>query len=280
MSVQTFIPEVWSARLLENLDKNLVYANLLNRDYEGDISQYGDTVHINSIGDIAVRAYSKGNDITVDDVNMSEQTLIIDQGDYFAFKVNDVDKVQARADYMNTAMGRAAYSLSDKTDQYLAGLLKAGTVTAGLGTDGTPLSIKSDNAYETLVKIKTALDKKNVPTAGRWVVMPPEFEGAMLGDIRFVATGSSQAEGRLTNGMVARAAGFDIYISNNVPNTAGAKFKIIASVNMAATYADQILKTEATRMEKGFDDLVKGLHVYGAKVTRPEIVAVATVDFA
>lgn len=47
MSITTFIPEVWSARLLDNLNKNLVFANLVNRDYEGEIKQYGDKVHIN-----------------------------------------------------------------------------------------------------------------------------------------------------------------------------------------------------------------------------------------
>lgn len=280
MSVETFIPKVWSARILDSLDKSLVYANLLNRDYEGEISQFGDTVHINSIGDIAVRTYNKNAEITVDDVTMTDQSLIIDQGDYFAFKVNDVDAVQARTEYMSAAMARAAYSLKDKTDTFVAGLLKTGTITAGLGTDSTPLSITKDNAYETLVKIKTSLDKKNVPADGRWIVMPPEFEGAMLNDIRFVATGTTESEGRLKNGKVARAAGFDIYLSNNVPNTTGTKYKVIASTSASATYAEQIIKTEAVRIEKGFDDLVKGLHVYGAKITRPEIIAVATVDFA
>lgn len=79
--------------------------------------------------------------------------------------------------------------------------------------------------------------------------------------------------------MVARAAGFNVYISNNVPNTTQTKYKVIASTNACGTYAEQILKTEAYRREKGFDDGVKGLHVYGAKILRPEAVAVATVNF-
>ena len=283
MSIATFIPEVWAARLLEAYRKNLVYANLLNRNYEGDISEYGDTVHINSLTDVTVKTYSKGTDIDdPEELTTSDQTLLIDQGDYFNMKINDVDKVQARSDLMDAAMTSASYGLSDKADKYLAGLLKAGTaasaMTSIVGNDSTPVVVTKDNAYEIMVNMKTALDKANVPSQGRWIVMPPEYEGFMLLDPRF-AYNTSESNTRLVNGMVARAAGFDIYISNNVPNTTQTKYKVIASTNACGTYAEQILKTEAYRREKGFDDGVKGLHVYGAKILRPEIVAVATVNF-
>lgn len=279
MSVATFIPEVWSARLLANLRNELVYANLLNRDYEGEISAYGDTVHINSIGKVTSKKYTRNADIDdPEELATSDTTLLIDQGDYFHMAIDDVDKAQARADLMDEAMVEASYSLAVDTENYIAGLLKEGTVKKDLGDDSTPLQITETNAYDTLVKMKVGLDKANVPKTGRWVVVPPEFEGYMLLDPRF-AYNTGKSEGRLENGAVARAAGFDIYISNNVPNTSETKYKIIASYKQAATYAEQILETEAYRPEKRFSDAVKGLHVYGAKVTRPGAVAVATVNF-
>lgn len=58
MAFSNFIPEIWSARLLEHMDKVHVYANLMNRDYEGDIKAYGDTVHINLLGDITISNYT------------------------------------------------------------------------------------------------------------------------------------------------------------------------------------------------------------------------------
>lgn len=280
MSVKSFIPQVWSARLLEHLDKNLVVANLFNRYWEGEIAQYGDTVHINQIGDIAVKSYKANVDIAdPDELDTHDQLLIIDQGDYFNFYLNDVDRAQIRTDLMDRAMQRAAYSLSDKLDQYLAGLLAGGELTDGLGTDDAPLYVTAENAYDLLVQMKVKLDKANVPTQGRYALMPPEYEGYMLLDDRFASAYGTNAENRLVNGLVARAAGFDIYISNNVKNTDGEKNKVIASTVDQATYANQIINTEAYRREKGFDDGVKGLHVYGAKVVRPEAVAVATVNF-
>lgn len=280
MSVATFIPEVWSARLLANLRNELVYANLLNRDYEGEISAYGDTVHINSIGKVTSKEYTRNTDIDdPEELATSDTTLVIDQGNYFNMAIDDVDKAQARADLMDEAMVEASYSLATDAETYIAGLLKAGEIKEGMGDDSTSYKVDAgEKAYELLIKMKVGLDKANVPKTGRWVVVPPEFEGYMLLDPRF-AYNTGKSEGRLENGAVARAAGFDIYISNNVPNTVNAKYKIIGSYKQAATYAEQILKTEAYRPEKRFSDAVKGLHVFGAKVTRPKAIAVATVDF-
>ena len=281
MAVTSFIPEVWNARLLNALRADLVYTNLFNRNYEGDIRQAGDTVHINTITDISIKEYTRNTDIAdPDQLTTTDQTLVVDQARYFNFFLDDVDKAQAKPGLIDAAMASASHGLADAVDKYLADLLSkaTGVITAGLGSTATPLQITAANAYELLVNMKTALDKANVAKMGRKVVLPPEFEGYMLMDNRFAANGGKGAD-RLENGAVARAAGFDIYISNNVPNTSGAKYKVIACTDESNTYAEQLTETEAYRREKGFDDGVKGLLVFGAKVVRPAAVAVATVYF-
>ena len=281
MAVTTFIPEIWNARLLNALRADLVYTNLFNRNYEGEIRQAGDTVHINTITDISIKDYTRNTDIdNPEQLTTADQTLVVDQAKYYNFYLNDVDKAQALPGLIDAAMASASHGLAEAVDKYLAGLLAAasGTITTGLGSTSTPLTVTAQSAYELLVDMKTAMDKANVPKMGRKVVLPPEFEGFMLKDARFAANGG-KGENRLENGAVARAAGFDIYISNNVPNTSGAKYKVIASTQESNTYAEQLVKTEAYRREKGFDDGVKGLLVYGAKIIRPAAVAVATVNF-
>lgn len=281
MAVTTFIPEIWNARLLYALRNDLVYTNLFNRNYEGEIRQKGDTVHINTITDITIKDYTRNTDIdNPEQLTTADQTLVVDQAKYYNFYLNDVDKAQANPGLIDAAMASASHGLAEAVDKYLADLLAkaSGTITTGLGSTSTPLQVTAATAYELLVDMKTAMDKANVPKLGRKVVLPPDFEGYMLKDARFASNGG-KGEGRLENGAVARAAGFDIYISNNVPNTSGAKYKIIASTQESNTYAEQLIKTEAYRREKGFDDGVKGLHVYGAKVIRPGAVAVATVNF-
>ena len=281
MAITSFIPKVWSARLLENLNNELVYAKLLNRNYEGEISQYGDTVHINSIGDINIKKYTKNTDIDgAEELSTTEQLLVIDQSNYFNFGIDDIDKAQGRTNLMDEYTTVASYGLAEKADEYVASLLSAGKLTPkSIGSTSTPLVVDTpDKAYKMLVDMKVALDKSNLPKEGRWVVVPPEMEGLMLLDPRF-AYNTGKSEGRLENGAVARAVGFDIHVANTVPNTSGSKFKIIASSNMCATYAEQILETKAYSPEKRFGDALKGLHVFGAKVTRPNNIAVATVNF-
>ena len=278
MALTSFIPTVWAARLLAHLEKSHVYAGLLNRDYEGEITGYGDTVKINSIGAVTVGDYAKNTDMAApQELTAADQSLIIDQAKYFNFQVDDIDAAQVRADVMDSAMERAAYALADAADSFLAGLLAKGAGIK-LGTASAPVVLTAGNAYAQLVELKTQLDKANAPAQGRWVVVPPEFEGLMLQDARFVGTGGSAAESALAGGSIGQAAGFTIYKSNNVPVTGG-NCSILAGYSGAATYAEQVVKTEAFRMEKRFADAVKGLHVYGAKVTRGDALAVLTATF-
>ena len=283
MSVSNFIPTLWSARLLNHLDKAHVYAGLVNRDYEGEIKNFGDTVKINQIGNVTIKTYTPGNDIAApDDLSGDQITLKIDQAKYFNFAIDDVDHAQVNPKLMDEAMQRAAYGMNDVTDAYLAGLMAVGAHNNGanLGDNTTPLVPTASTAYDMLVDLATDLTEKNVPTVGRWVVIPAWYHGLLLKDQRFVGSGTDFNKALLEGGEVGMAAGFKVFLSNNVPNTSGAKYKIIGGTNAGATFAEQITKTEAFRPEKRFSDAVKGLHVYGAKVTQKDALSVITANKA
>ncbi len=275
MAVTTFIPEMWSARLLYALEKAHVATNLVNRDYEGLIQNQGDTVHINSIGAITVSSYTKNTDISDPTaLTTTDQTLEIDQAKYFNFQVDDVDKVQTAGELVDTAMGRAAYALADTSDAYLLGVIAAGAAAGNtVGAASGPIALTKDNVYENIVKLRTKLDKANVPNTGRSICVPPDVYALLLMDDRFAKSPADAGQTALVNGLVGRVAGFDVYMSNNVHTGTGTDtgktpyFEVTAQVRTATTYAEQIIKTEAYRLEKRFADGVKGLHVYGAKVT-------------
>ena len=284
MAVTGFIPKLWSARLLNALDKSHVFANVVNRDYEGEIKKMGDTVHINTIGAVTIGTYTQNTDFTSgpETLATTDQTLTIDQAKYFNFQVDDIDAAQAAGDIMDKAMTRAAYGLADASDKYIAGIL-AGAADASNLVSSTAVALTSSNVYENVVKMRTILDKANVPTAGRWLVIPPEMYALILLDDRFVKTGGEMAEGILRTGLVAQDAGFDIYLSNNcvsVNSNSTDTYTIVGGVDSAATYAEQIVSTEAYRPEKRFADAVKGLHVYGAKVVDKAQLACLKATFA
>jgi hypothetical protein len=181
MAVTTFIPEVWASALLRQLEKELVYAQpgVISRDYEGTISQAGDTVHIGTIGAITVKAYTRNTDIADPDVlATTDQSLVIDQEQYFNFALDDVDRRQAAGDLMGPAQAEAAYALADVADQFVAGLYTDVDASMELGDDVTPTSVTTaDLAYDTLVDIAVMLDEANVPKAGRFCIIPPWWAG-------------------------------------------------------------------------------------------------------
>ena len=282
MSVTNFIPTIWSARLLAHLDKKHIYAALVNRDYEGEIKNFGDTVKINQIGDVTIKDYTKGTDIDApEDLSGDSQTLTIDQAKYFNFAIDDVDKAQVNPKLMDKAMQRAAYGMNDVTDKFLANLLYVGAHNKGtLGTDTAPIVPTKNDAYDYLVDLATDLTEKDVPTEGRWVVIPAWYHGLLLKDQRFVGNGTDYNKAIVEGGEVGMAAGFRVFLSNNVPNTEGVKYKIVGGTNAAGSYAEQILETKAYSPEKRFADAVKGLHVYGAKLVQPKAVSVLTANKA
>lgn len=267
MAVTTFIPKVWSARLQENLHKALVFGRLCNRNWEGEIAQYGDTVHINNLADITVKTYTPGTDIdNPEQLSGSDTTLVINHGAYYNFYLNDVDAAQAKADLMDAAMRNAAIKLAEDTESYILSVIKAG---AGIKKTVT---IPQGGMYELIVNMKSELDSKNVPRSSRKLVLPSTLESALLLDSRFVTAGGALAEQVLTEGAVARAAGFDIFVSNDLDG------QIVAMTEDGVTFAQQISKMEAYRREKGFDDGVKGLSLCGAKVVIPNCVCLYTIS--
>ncbi len=286
MSLENFIPTVWSARLLDNLRKALVYGQpgVVNRDYEGDISQAGDTVRINAIGAVTISDYSKNTDLGTPEALQDAGTLlVINQAKSFNFQIDDVDRAQQKPKVMDAAMREAAYALGDAADQYIAGLWTQVDAANLQGEVGAGVTIGygagETNPYIALLQMATDLDEANVPRAGRWAIVPPWFHGYLLMDDRFVGNGAPAADTRLLNGQVGRAAGFDIMISNNVPYAAGpVEYKILAGTSAAMAYVEQINKVEAYRPEKRFADAVKGLHLYGAKVVRPSGLALLIAD--
>jgi len=277
--INNFIPKVWSAKILVALMKFHIFGSsaVANREYEGEIQDKGSSVKINAVGDITITDYTRNADIAdVETLNDASQELVITEGKVANFAVDDVDKVQANANVMAEAMNRAGYQLRDKVDIFIASNHIYVPTANLVGDDVTPLVPTKDSAYEYLVDLNIKLDEANVPSEGRFAIVPPWFEGLLLKDSRFVAAGTSRTDEVLRNGMIGRAAGMDIYKSNNTPNTAGTKYKVIAGHPMAYTFAEQIVKTEAYRPEKRFSDAVKFLHVYGGRLIRPSAWAVGT----
>lgn len=273
MAITNFIPEYWSSALLTSLKKSLVYGDVVNRNYEGEIAAAGDTVRITSVSRPTISTYvPNSTTITYEQLADAQRTLVVDQAKMFNFTVDDVDRRQSLPGIVEEATREAAYALGDTIDQFIAGLYTGAINTIST----TAVTAVAANAYPLLVDLKVKLDEKNVPGDGRWVIVPPWYHGLLLKDNRFIDASASGSTEALTNGRVGRAAGFDVRVSNNAPLITGDDYAVIAGHNSAITYAEQINKVEALRLETKFADGIRGLAVYGAKLIRPDSIAVLT----
>jgi hypothetical protein len=280
MSLNEFTPEVWSGAVLLSYEKALVFAALADREYEGEITGFGDRVHINSISDPTISNYVKDNDINSPEaLNAADQVLVIDQAKYFNFQVDSIDQVQNKPKALVAGTRRAGYKLADTVDQFMAALYTQASASNAIGSEGSPVTPTANTAgtamYEYLVTAGKNLNISNAPTEGRWAVLTPAAYALLQLDNRFVANGTPANMDVVTNGLVGRAAGFDIYMSNNVAKPT-ANYRMLFGVREAWNFASQITEMRAYQPEKRFADALKGLMVYGGKVTRPDGLGVIT----
>jgi hypothetical protein len=288
MSLDNFIPQLWASNVISALDKIHVFSDLANRNYEGQIRGMGDRVKINQIGAITVSDYTK-NSTTISYQTLEDAALwlTIEKSKYFAFAVDDVDAAQMNLDIMIEATRKAAYAINDTIDQYIAGLYTQAGVVTGLGTTNTPLTITAKataggniSVVELLATISQKLDEANAPVDGRWIVLPPWLIQKLT--MASVFTISQTDMAAMVNGRVAKALGFDIRMSNNLSKTTTTTVnRVLAGAgNQPISFAEQLAKVEPIRREGSFQDGIRGLHLYGAKVVQPDALACATVSYA
>ncbi|MGW6895775.1 phage major capsid protein [Streptomyces sp. NPDC054919] len=270
MALTNFVPAVYAAATLAALDKALTYGSdgVTNRDYEGEVSEFGGSVIINTITDPTIENYTAYTDMVGGNAATTPQTMAIDQKQAWSLNIDDVDRAQARDDndFVSKVTARAAQKLAESADAYIAAQMAAAV------TPGTEITVSTATAaYDLLVDMRTALSNNSVPVDGRWIVVTPAFHGWLLKDARFVSSGDALGGITRSGGVVGQAAGFTVLESTQVPDGpgAGAGKLLVAGHGIAMTYADQVSKVEAIRHQKQFVDIVRGLHVYGAKVVRP-----------
>jgi len=269
---------VFARELQSSLKKALVFAGptAVNRNYEGEIRQTGDSVRIRSISRPTIAAYTRNSTtITPETLTDAERTLLIDQANYFAFEIDDVDmaQVQNGGGLMTEAALESAFGLADVADLYVAGLYTEAATANEISTTAitTPAL-----AVTGLINLGVKLDQSNVPNLGRYAIIPPWYHGLLLGSELFARVDASGTSEALRNGLVGRAFGFDVMVSNNVTNVTGDDYLVCAGYTGAITFASQINKVESFRPESSFSDAVKGLNLFGAKLVRPTGIATLT----
>jgi len=152
------------------------------------------------------------------------------------------------------------------------------TMHATVGGIASPLQV--------IARMSRLMDQQNVDTQGRWLVLDPVFIEVLKDEDSRLLNSDFGGSG-LQNGLVVNNLhGFKIYSSNNLPkknngpgtpaapNTSNFGV-IVAGHSSAIATAEQISKTETYRDPDSFADIVRGMHLYGRKILRPEAIVTA-----
>jgi hypothetical protein len=340
-----FSPVIYSKQVQLAFRKASTVEDITNSDYFGEIANMGDSVKIIKEPEVSVQTYARGTQITAQDLDDEDFTLVVDQANYFAFKIDDIEAAHSHVNFMAMASDRAAYRLRDQYDQdvlgYLSGFsqsakhvnadtarttapgtkavstadsdellssmkLKKGDfgniTTASAGNHSIPLAARLPGATSlptatasplmVIARMGRLMDQQFVDTTGRWLVVDPVFI-ELLKDEDSRLLNSDFGGSGLQNGLVINNLhGFRVYVSNNLPKigtgpgTTGTANQnsnygvIVAGHESAVATAQQITKTENYRDPDSFADIVRGMHLYGRKILRPEAIVTAKYNAA
>jgi len=309
-----FAPSIFSQKVLKFFRRASVAEDITNTDYTGEIENFGDTVNIMKEPTLTVAAYTRGSVVNPQDLADDQVTMTVDQANAFAFKIDDIEERHSHVNFEALATSSGAYALKRKFDANILQTLSDGAGIAGaddaslsggltttntaLGTASAPINVETDDAGINLMLLMArVLDDQSVPEENRWFVAPPIFyekafqAGNKIAEVQITGDGTST----LRNGLatVGTLAGFRCYKSTALNSTAGtdqvtlsgvatdaSENVIMAGHISAAATASHIAKTEVVRSTESFSDVVRGLHVFGRKVLRPEALVRGIIDFA
>ena len=293
-----FTPQIFSQKVLKFFRRASVVEDITNTDYYGEIENFGDTVKIIKEPTLTISSYARGAVINPQDLADDQITMVVDQANAFAFKIDDIEERHSHVNFEALATSSGAFSLKRAYDASVLQVMAdgAGITGTSIGTAGSPIDItgsgNEDKAVNLLMTMARELDDNSVPEENRWFVAPPIFyenafkAGAKFAEVQVTGDGTTP----LRNGLVMQGniAGFNCYKSTALNNSGTDvvtisgqdttnDFVVMAGHMSSTATASHIAKTEVVRSTETFSDIVRGLHVFGRKVLRPEALAVGVV---
>ena len=288
-----FLPSVYSKKVMNFFRKASVIEAITNTDYAGEISSFGDSVKIIKEPVISVSDYTRNSDTTETRLTDQEISLVVDSAKAFKFIVDDIETNMSHVNFKEIASSSAAYALKDSYDAAVLATMFAGCSASSpnhiLGSDSATdlasgtldgtgnldIGFGSDehDPLDIMGRMARLLDEQNVPEEGRWFVASPDFYEVLgQSSSKLLSVDYNGGQGSIRNGLVSsgKLRGFNMYKSNSIAATSNAAGKCMAGHMSSTATANTILSTEVLRDPTSFGDIVRGLHVYGAKVLRDE----------
>lgn len=255
MAVTNFIQTIWSKKIQDDLELKCKLVDNCLRDYEGDC-KYAQSVKILGVGEPTIGIYDSTKDITIEEMSDKGQLLTIDQANYFAFYVDDVNQAQSVPGLREKYQEKAVHGLAVKRDAYVASLIKS--VTSNV----TTATAKTADAVKTAIdEAIVALRERNFDEDGVIEITPAVYN---LFKNNLITLSTNNPE-YIKKGIVGVYDDFNVVMSNGLANDSTHAYCAVRG-KKAIAFAGQINEVEALRAEKRFKDIIRGLDTFGAKV--------------
>ena len=254
MAVTNFIQTIWSKKIQDDLELKCKLVDNCTREYEGDC-KYAQSVKILGVGEPTIGAYDGTKDITIEDMSDKGQILTIDQANYFAFYVDDIDKAQSVPGLAEKYQEKAVHGLAVARDTYIANLIKSAT-NVSTATNLTEEAVKKALDHGIVKLRERNFDEEGV------IEISPAVYNVFKNCLITLSTNNPEL---IRKGVVGVYDGFDVIMSNNMAKDSSNVYCDIRG-KKAIAFAGQINEVEALRSEKRFKDIVRGLDTFGAKV--------------
>ena len=210
-----FIPEIWSSEVKRAVESNLTMARLVLRDFEGDIKQKGDTVHIVDISNLSVGDKAASTIVSYETITEDKTDISINKHKYAAFKLEDIVAAQSNTNLLTEYSNKVGYALAKQIDTDLLALYVA--LGQSVGTDNTAIT---DDVFVSAIGYLDMADAPETDRSG--VFVASEKANFLLQDnfVRYDATGVGGSQSPLIRGQFGELYGVKVYFTTNV-TTAG-----------------------------------------------------------
>ena len=168
MAADNFKPTLWEGALLANFHSVSIADVLATKPTEIK----GNKVIFNRVAGGTLKDYS--GSVDWDDIDTTPVEMVFDKKKYFAFALDDVDKVQLKADLLSATTKEHAAVLAETYDKDFFAALLAGTKLL-IGSSSAKKKVTAASAYDYIVDLGTMLSKKKVPKVNRFVTVNADY---------------------------------------------------------------------------------------------------------
>lgn len=215
-NLDIFTPTIWAKEAILQLQANMVIANLIHRDFENVLANYGDTVNVAKPGVFVMkRKGSALENVQIQDATASSAVFKLNQNPHISFMIADAESAKSIIDLMATYLTPAVQAMAAGIDQIVSA---QGTQFWGNNDFAGHLGgMDSTNINDYLLDAHEKLGLRNVPDIDRFLVVGPRTETIGLKERMFVRVNESGSTDALRRANLGRLYNFDIYAAQNQP---------------------------------------------------------------